>query len=235
MSETRNHLRGEVRAVGEDGTVTVTAVAYGVVDDYGSLWQPGCFARSLAERLPTFAWAHSWSEPIGRATAHEDTPEAQLVTLRLDLDDAVPRARQAHAQMRSGTLDDVSVGFSNVTRRPPTDEERAAYPGVTEVIEDADLDEISVVLRGAVPGAKVLAVRDARGATVDLDAAVEIAKRKVAGEISEAEADEALRLLAGDDAPKAEQDPEPEVDAEAIAEAEAALDAAAEATQDRSR
>lgn len=239
---TRKTLRGEVRAVDDSGTVTVMAVAYSVPDDYGSVWMPGVFARSLAERQPTFAWAHNWSEPIGRGLSSEDTADGQMVTLRLDLDDAVPRALQAHAQMRSGTLDDVSVGFSNVTRRPPTDDEKEQYPGVTEIITDADLDEISVVLRGAVPGAKVLAVR-AAGGQVDIDAAVEIARRKVAGDLSEAEADEALRLLSidgagdgeGEPAPPVVEDPDAAAGAAAsVVAAEAAADEALATVADRS-
>lgn len=235
--EDRTRVGGEIRAVDDTGTVEVIAVAYGVVDDYGSLWAPGVFARSLEERMPTFAFGHNWSEPIGRGVFAQDTDAGQYVTLRLDLDENVPRALQAHAQMRSGTLDDVSVGFSNVTRRPPTDDEKEAYPGVTEVILDADLDEISVVLRGAVPGAKVLAVR-AAGGQVDIDAAVEIARRKVAGDLSEAEADEALRLLSIDPdepAPDADVD-EDAAAAAAVAAAEtiAAADAALAVAADRS-
>lgn len=232
--------RGEIRAIDpdgtDDGTVEVLAVAYGIVDDYGSLWAPGVFQRSLAERMPTFAFGHSWSDPIGRAIGQRDSDEGQWVTMRLDLDEAVPRALQAHAQMKSGTLDDVSVGFSNVTRREPTDDERRDYPGVLEVIEDADLDEVSVVLRGAVPGAKVMAVRAANG-TVAVDAVVEIAKRKVAGEITEGEADEALRLLAVDSQEAMQQphDGDEQELPEAITDAEKLADAALEASTGRSR
>lgn len=234
----RAERRGQVRAVGEQGTVEVLAVAYGVVDDYGSLWVPGVFTKSLAQRMPTFAWAHSWDEPIGRGIdSREDPAVGQYVTLRLDLDDDVPRARQAYKQMQSGTLDDVSVGFWPRDVREPTDDERRDYPGVREVIVEADLDEVSVVLRGAVPGAKVGSVRDARGQVVPEDAVVSMAKKVAAGEMSEAEAKVALNLLGSDDGTD-EQPGEEDAETGDADDAEAALaeaDAALEAVTDRGR
>lgn len=184
----RSHLRGEVRAVQEDGIVEVLAVAYDIVDDYGTRFIKGVFNASLEQRLPVIAFGHDWSDPIGRAISYRETDEGLYLTARLDVGGAVPRADQAYQQMRSGTLTDVSVGFWRLA-------DRTADDGVTEIIK-GDLDEVSVVLRGAVPGAKVLAVRSKRsGELVDMDAVVAIAKKKSAGEITEAEADEALRLL----------------------------------------
>jgi len=183
----RETRTGEIRATTDDGTIEILAVAYGVTDDYGTQFRRGTFTDSLEHHLPVIAWAHSWDEPIGRATGFRESDEGLYLTARLDIGGSVPRADQAYEQMRSGTLTDVSVGFM---RR--SDEEA---DGVT-IITKADLDEVSVVLRGAVPGAKVLAVRSARsGEMVEVDAVVAIAKKKSAGEITEAEADEALRLL----------------------------------------
>ena len=226
MTTKRETRTGEVGAVKADGTLEVLAVAYNVVDDYGSVWAPGVFERSASERLPVIAWAHSWDDPIGRATGYRDAEEGAYFGARLDIGGAVPRADQAFQQMSPGpngeapTLTDVSVGFM---RR--ADEER---DGVT-VITKADLDEVSFVLRGAVPGAKVLAVRSARtGEQVDLDAVVAIAAKKAAGEIDQATADEALAMLSSPPAtppePPAAEEPEalPEL-VDALAEADAAL------------
>lgn len=195
----RETRTGEVRAAGEDGTIEILAVAYNVTDDYGTQFRRGTFTASLERHLPVIAWAHSWDEPIGRATGFRETDDGLVLTARLDVGGAVPRADQAYEQMRSGTLTDVSVGFM---RRASEQE------GDVVIITEADLDEVSVVLRGAVPGAKVLAVRSARsGEVVDLAAVEEIARRKVAGEIDEATADEMARLLS---APPAGQDTTPD-------------------------
>lgn len=225
--QNRRRLGGHIRAVeAPDGTRTITLrpVTPGVVDDYGSLWMPDVFDRSLDERLPTLAWAHSWSEPIGRATAWEADGDLRTITFRLDDPAAVPTAGRAYAQVQSGTIDDCSVGFSNTQRRDPTDDEVKQYPGIREVILEADLDEVSLVLRGAVPGAKVLAVR-ARGAEVDADLVIELARRVEAGDITQAQAEIALDLAAEEagDPPDPEHDDDGG-DPDDVADAEAALD-----------
>lgn len=209
----------------DDGTIEVLAVAFGVTDDYGTQFRRGTFTASLEERLPVIAWSHDWAEPIGKALSYREADEGLYLTCRLDIGQGITRADQAHAQLRSGTLTDVSVGF---LRRA------SEQDGDVVVITEADLDEVSVVLRGAVPGAKVLAVRSARsGEVVDLTAVEEIARRVVAGDIDQATADEMARLLSAPPEPPAapavepDLDPEPPIDeaaAEVLAEAEQILD-----------
>jgi HK97 family phage prohead protease len=157
-------LHGQVRAAGAR-TVTLRAITPGVVDDYGSVWNADAFDASLARRLPVLAWSHDWSEPIGVGISYTKGSGGPTITCRFDDFDAVPRARQAYAQVKSGTIRDCSVGFSQVQRRDPTDAEVAKWPGVREVIERARMDELSLVLAGAVPGAEVLAVRSAAAGT----------------------------------------------------------------------
>lgn len=229
--KTRATLRGEVRAVTEEGTFEVLAVAYGVLDDYGTIFAKGVFNESLDQRLPVIAWAHSWDEPIGRATGWSETDEGLTIRGRLDLGGGVPRATQALEQMRSGTLTDVSVGFWRLA-----DEQT---PDGHTLITKGDLDEVSVVLRGAVPGATVLAVRSARtGEMVDLDAVEKIAAKVAKGEIDQATADEMARLLSaapttsggggqGATSPPPPEDPVAEID-EAMADADDALDLVAD-------
>ncbi len=220
----------------EDGTIEVLAVVWGVIDDYGTRFVKGAFTESIEERLPTIAWAHDWSEPVGRAVSYRETDEGLFITARLDIGQGIARADQAYAQLKSGTLDDVSIGFWRLA-------DRTADDGVTEIVK-GDLDEVSVVLRGAVPGAKVMAVRSARtGEMVEVDSVVAIAEKVAAGDISQAAADEALRLLSssGTGAPPAEStddtatgdgtgDPAPE-----LVDAQAEADAALATLTDRSR
>ena len=240
--ETRRGI-AEVRAAEVNGRpgVTLHAIRPFVVDDYGSLWMPDTFDASLAERMPTLCWAHEWEDPLGPATGYRTGPEGPEVDFVFSDFDAVPSARRAHAQVSDGTIQDCSVGFSGAKRRDPTDEEIAKYPGIREVIYEATLDEISLVLRGAVPGAKVLAVRSARsGEVVDLTAVEEIARRVVAGEIDQATADEMARLLSAPpdtdpadadvDLPEDDGDADlPEDDGDADLPDEAAADVIAEA------
>ncbi|MGK2947930.1 MAG: HK97 family phage prohead protease, partial [Acidimicrobiales bacterium] len=202
--EQRTVRNVEIRATEVDGKpgVTLHAIRPGVVDDYGSLWAADAFDESLATRLPTLCWAHDWSEPLGPGVDYETSDEGPAIRFLFSDFEAVPIARRAHAQVADGTIQDCSVGFYGATRRDPTDDERITYPGVREVIEKAQLDEVSLVLRGAVPGAKVLAVR---GAKVAVDAAVDLARRIAEGEITKEQAHEALDLLAADGGSEEEQ------------------------------
>lgn len=205
MSKRRETRRVEIRAAEVDGRpgVTLHAITPDVVDDFGSVWMADAFDESLATRLPTLCWAHDWSEPLGPGAGFRTTPNGPEIDFTFSDFDAVPMARRAHTQVTDGTIRDCSVGFANTQRRDPTKDEQKRWPGVREVIEKADLDEVSLVLRGAVPGAKVLAVRS--GCTVDVDAVVEIARRKVAGELTEDEAKAAVELLG--EAPEATERP----------------------------
>lgn len=226
--------RAEVRATnGDKPGVTLKVIRSGVVDEYGSLWKADAFDESLGVRLPTLVWHHNWEEPLGPAVGFRAGADGPEVDFHFSDFEAVPMARRAHAQVSDGTIRDASVGFvvPKGGRREPTDDEIRMFPGVREVIEKADADEVSLVLRGAVPGAKVLAVRSGR--SVDFDAVVELARRKVAGEISEDEAKAALELL-GEDAEGIDDDDkgDPKPTAEELAAAAAADDAEVDALLD---
>lgn len=189
-----------------------TAVRYNVVDDYGTLWLPGVFDEALAQRMPTVLYGHDWStldHVLGsgidfRQTPADVGPPGVDVLVEFADPELIPASRLAMALLspsatsRGAVLEDVSVGFERREwlRRDKLTPEQLAE-GAEEAMVRAGMDELSLVVRGAVPGAQV---RGRRG-VVDLDAVVEIAKRKAAGELSDAEAQAALDLLAGGDAP----------------------------------
>jgi HK97 family phage prohead protease len=232
--EVRTFRNVEVRAVDEPGpngrpVVRLRIVKPEVVDDYGSVWLPTTFDRPVGSRIaadpddtPSLCWAHRWDDPIAHGIGYAPDGGGPTMDFEYDDFDAVPRARQAHAQVKSKTIRDCSVGFFALERREPTKEEMVRWPGVREVIVEADLDEVSLVLRGAVPGAKVLSQRS--GAMVDVDAVVEIARRKVAGELTDEEAREAIELLGGEEPGKGDDEDDDVDDAADIA----ALDAEAD-------
>ncbi len=148
------------------GIIDGRAVAYNIVDDYRSVFLPGCFDASLRDPaigLPSLCLAHDWADVVGRITSWESRSDGLYVVGQLDDPTAVPSAAKAWAQARSGSVSDLSVGFHVPTggRRDPTPDELQRWPGAVEIIERAILDEVSLVLRGAVPGAKVLATRTA--------------------------------------------------------------------------
>lgn len=161
--ERRQALLNEIRGIDEEKRqFTARVVNYNVVDSYGSVWAPGVFTRSLERKLPKVTWGHDWLDPIG--VVIESTDRADGLDLRVQLDDfdAVPRARQAFAQLKSGSMDEFSFGF----KREEWSEKRedlAPFEGqqyrARELMTEARMDEMSLVLVGAVPGTKVLDVR----------------------------------------------------------------------------
>lgn len=230
--EVRSKIQIRAADIGGKPGVTLHAIRPNVVDDYGSVWNPHAFDDSLAKRLPTLTWSHDWSEPLGPAVGFRTGPEGPEIDFVFSDFEAVPMARRAHSQIADGTIQDCSVGFSDAVRRKPTDDELRSMPGMVEYMESAGLDEMALVLRGAVPGAKVVALRAGK---VDFDALVEIAKRKVAGELTDDEARAAVELLGGgttdDDGGAGNLPPAPPSVEEAAAElatAEAEADAAME-------
>ena len=183
----RTSPKGGLRAVEINGRpgIALKVLRYGVVDDYGSLWEPNVLRDGLTTRWPQLAWAHDWADVIGRAVSADDPGDGPELEFYLDDFDAVPRARQAYAQVQSGTIDDCSVGFAaGYEYREPTAEEKRQYPGVMEIITKAELNEVSLVLRGAVPGAKVLTVRSAPGCVIEAETAGQILAQLQAGALT---------------------------------------------------
>jgi HK97 family phage prohead protease len=163
--------------------VVIDAPVYGVVDDYRTAWKPGVFSASIDNRKPSLLWSHDWKDPIGAFHDAEERPDRLRIVYQLDDFDAVPRARQAFAQAKSGTIRDASFGFDHQTRdeSPFEGDEHAVW------INRAALDEHSMVLKGAVPGAGVVGVRQVPVADV-----LRLAAALEAGEMS---LDEALSTV----------------------------------------
>ena len=166
----RTAPKGNIRAIEVNGkpVIQLQVVKYNVVDSYRTVFVPGCLARSISERMPQLTWGHSWADIIGRAfeLVSDDSNDGPVVNFYLDDFDAVPRAKQAYAQVQSGTIDSCSIGFGwDYEWHKPTDDELRNFPGAEEMITQVDWDETALVLRGAVPGAKVTGWRSRFGAT----------------------------------------------------------------------
>jgi len=225
MTRQSRTFTAEIRAVpGSNGRQFWTMpVAYDVVDDYGTIWNPGVFGRSVEEKLPALMYGHAgWNDidqVMGGAIDYRDGdrgPEALYELLDFD---AQPKARIFAALIEdrgNGSkpfMRDMSVGFERWEWTGPggvrdldaTDREmrgRLGRPAVERMLA-AGWDETSLVVAGAVPGAQALTgarmVQTRSGLTVAMDDVVELAKRKAAGKLTDEEAQEALRILGGGD------------------------------------
>lgn len=140
---------------GKEGLLVADVLTYGVVDDYGTRFDPDVFTESLEKRMPRILWSHDWRDPIGRWVDYDNNKKRLRLLGELDLSPAVPSAMRAHAQLRSGTMDQFSVGFIRTK-----DQAVEGMPGIVDIMQGI-LDEASPVIAGAVPGTKLLAVRHA--------------------------------------------------------------------------
>lgn len=249
MSQKHQHrrYRSEIRSIDQGRRFETMPLAYEVVDDYGTIWTGGVFDAAVEERMPLLLYGHNWADPanlLGQGIDYRDTPKGPLMTYEFTSFDDHPHTRQLAAQINDGTLTDLSVGFDrwtwtggwDPTDGPLTDADKLMVgPTGVQAVErmlTAGWDETSLVVRGAVPGAKVLsgvrmAVRTAGGADVLVpqEAVLDLARKVTAGEITSAEAQAALALIAGDAAAPVVDDDDAAVDvADALAEADALLE-----------
>lgn len=179
-TETRTAQVVEVRGGNADKPdekpgFTARAIVYGVPDTYRTSWQQGVFKDALEERLPSVVWNHDWADPVGRVVAYRDSSGGLDIDVEFDDFDAVPRARQAHAQMRSGTMNQFSFAFIRGEEK-----EDPQHRGVMRQVK-AGLQEFSIVLNGSVPGTHSTSVRTAQ--TLDADTAADLLKRFAAGDV----------------------------------------------------
>lgn len=198
MNIERRSIVTEVRAPADGRTFEAVVMRYGIVDDCDTIFDAGCFADSLAKRLPRITRSHDWNQVIGRVVDYRDTDTDLTIVGELDDFDAVPLARATYAQLQSGSLDEFSVGF----RRGPGGSVNEDADGRTHFVK-ATLDEIAVVLAGAVPDTQLVGVRTLRipilGHTREVPEAlvIDLAKQVSEGTLTKEAAQVALDLAAG--------------------------------------
>lgn len=113
----------------------------------------GAFRRTLASRGARgikLLWQHDASEPIGVIDSLVEDAHGLFVRGRLLLD--VARAREAHALMRSGALDGLSIGYRSLRSS-------VAPKTGARLLRDVELWEISLVTFPMQEAARIHAVK----------------------------------------------------------------------------
>jgi HK97 family phage prohead protease len=131
----------EVRAVGDDGSIEGYGSVFGVRDDYDDVMASGSFVASLKAHkaegtMPAMLWQHDADEPIGVWTEMTEDKKGLLVKGQLAL--ATTRGKEAHALLKLGALNGLSIGFVS---------KAWAYDKETDVrtLTEVDLWEVSLV------------------------------------------------------------------------------------------
>ena len=159
----RKHLdiAFDIKALDESGAFEGYASVFDVVDGFDDNVAPGAFATSLARkeggRGVKMLWQHDASEPIGAWDAITEDERGLHVRGRLLLD--VRRGAEAHALLKAGAIDGLSIGYSTV---------EASYDPKTRSrrLTEIALWEISLVTFQACPGAAVTAVKGSSPQTI---------------------------------------------------------------------
>ncbi len=118
----------KITASETDRTVRGYLIVWGVKDTYSTNFVKGCCAKSIRERGPkseskqkiAFLWQHETDEPIGRFTKLEEDDYG--LYFEAECDD-IPEGERALKQIRSGTINQFSVGFDYLWDKVEYDED----------------------------------------------------------------------------------------------------------------
>lgn len=155
----------EIRAA-EDGSIEGYGSVFGVKDNYDDVIAKGAFLASLAAHkaagtMPAMLWQHSSDHPIGIWT--EMVEDAKGLRIKGQLALETVKGKEAHALLKLGALNGLSIGFRS---------RQWAYDRDTEVrtLTEIDLWEVSLVTFPANEKARVTNVKSADALTTPKDA-----------------------------------------------------------------
>lgn len=139
----------EVTVSDESRKVSGYLAVFGVKDSDSDILVKGCFAKSIRERGPesstnrkiAFLWQHDMKNPIGKMLVLREDDYG--LYFEAEIDD-VEIGERALKQLKSGTLNQFSIGFMYVWDKCEWSEEAEAL-----VVREVNLFEGSVVTMGA--------------------------------------------------------------------------------------
>ena len=145
--------KASVKAVDtESGIVEAYVSIFGNVDSANEVVEKGAFAESLNRKLPKVAWSHNWDEIIGKVLEAREDDKGLYVKFQLIL--SVQKAKEAYELMKSGAMDEFSIGYS-------VDESLVDMDGIRH-LQKLTLYEVSPVMVGCNPDTELLSVKSAQ-------------------------------------------------------------------------
>lgn len=156
------YFKADVNNIDIEGrTVKGYFAAFGNKDLAGDIIIKGAFAKSIQERGPgtangnkiAFCWQHDIKNPIGLVTVlKEDDYGLYFEAIIDDIDDG----NRALTQLKSGTLDQFSIGFNYVWDKVEYDADLDAF-----ICKELYLAEGSVVTLACNPMANLVGIKSA--------------------------------------------------------------------------
>lgn len=132
----------------------------GEPDAYGDVIASGAFSESLAVHkakgtMPKLFWQHDADQPIGKWLGAKEDNHGLLMHGKLNMN--VQRGREAHALLKEGDIDGLSIGYW--IKEYSVDTESGVW-----TLEKLDVVEVSIVSVGANENAVVQSVKAAKAA-----------------------------------------------------------------------
>lgn len=147
----------EVKTVAEDGTIEGYGSVFGVKDSYADVIQKGAFDKSIKahkeqKSMPALLWQHDAAQPIGVWTEMSEDSNGLKLKGKLAMDTV--KGKEAHALLKMGALNGLSIGFMT---------KQAQYDEKTEIrtLTEVEIWETSIVTFPANTKARVTHVKSA--------------------------------------------------------------------------
>lgn len=145
----------QIKAAGDDGSIEGYGSVFDVVDSYEDSIAKGAFEKSIAEHksagtMPAMLWQHRSDQPIGIWTEMSEDGKGLTLKGRLALD--TEKGKEAHALLKMGALNGLSIGFVS---------KQWAYDRETEIrtLTEIEIWECSVVTFPANSKARITGVK----------------------------------------------------------------------------
>lgn len=115
MEMERKSLTLEIKSIDDSGIFEGYAAAFGNVDSWNDVIEPGAFKASLKEHkkagtMPALLWQHNSDMPIGIYESMKEDDSGLFVRGRL-LKDEVRQAGEAYALLKAKALSGMSIGY----------------------------------------------------------------------------------------------------------------------------
>jgi hypothetical protein len=149
----------EIKALKDTGEFEGYGSTFGgEPDSYGDVIADGAYSESLADHqakgtMPKMFWQHDPSQPIGKWLAASEDSKGLLVKGKLNMQ--VQRGKEAHALLKEGDIDGLSIGYR--IKEYSVDTESGVW-----TLENLDLQEVSIVSIGANENATISSVKAAK-------------------------------------------------------------------------
>lgn len=151
----------EIKALKDTGEFEGYGSTFGGEPDaYGDVIAAGAYTDTLSAHkakgtMPKLFWQHNPDEPIGKWLDAKEDEHGLLMRGKLNMN--VQRGREAHALLKEGDIDGLSIGYR--IKSYSVDTESGVW-----TLEKLDLVEVSIVSVGANENAVVQNVKAAKAA-----------------------------------------------------------------------